>query len=77
VDDDGDGFLVSLEQIRYPAHVADVDVVVLVASDVGNQIVARFFGGSFRAKKFCAHVVVDADDARAVFGETPDCLRSD
>ena len=35
---------------------------MFVVAKVRDQLVARLFGGGFRAKKLCAHVVVDPND---------------
>ena len=59
------------EQIHYRSRVANIQVVMFVVAKVRDQVVARFFRGSFGAKKLCAHVVVDPKDTRAVSRETP------
>src|SRR5213596_348613 len=51
--------------------------MMFVTANVRDQIVARFFCGSFSAEKFRAHVVIHSDDTRPFFGEAPHGLRSD
>src|SRR5262249_21759762 len=65
-----------LEQLHYRGGVANIHVVMLVTPNVRDQIVARFFRGSFGAEKFCAHVVVYPDDARAFTREALYTLRA-
>ena len=50
---------------------------MFVSANVRNQIVARFFRGSFRAEKLFSHVIIDSDHARALAGETLDGFRAD
>src|SRR5436189_4067467 len=64
------------EQIHYRGGVANIDVLMLVIAKVRDQVVARFFRGSFGAKKLCAHVVIDAKDMRAISRETPHAFRA-
>src|SRR4051812_18590309 len=49
---------------------------MVVIADIRDQVVARFFRGSFSTKKLRAHVVVDPEDARAVPRETPYTFRA-
>src|SRR5438552_12323655 len=49
---------------------------MFVIAKVRYQVLARFFCGSFDAKKLCAHVVVDPNDTRAVSRETPHTFRA-
>src|SRR5207247_1613517 len=72
-----DGAAMLPKQIHHCAGVANVDLVMFVTANVRDQIVARFFGGSFSAEKLCTHVVVDPDDARAVTGEALYAFRAD
>ena len=72
-----DGSAMLLEQIHHRAGVPDVHVTVFVIANVRDQIVARFFCGSFGPKELSAHIVVDSDDARAFAREAPDRFRPD
>src|SRR6266850_3440808 len=65
-----------LEQIHDRGRVANVHVLMFVIAKVRDQVIARFFRGSFGAKKLCAQVVVDPKDMRAAFRETPHALRA-
>src|SRR5947208_5599727 len=49
---------------------------MVVATKVRDQVLARFFCGSFDAKNLCAHVVIDPKDTRAVSRETPHAFRA-
>src|SRR5947208_8790159 len=49
---------------------------MVVATKVRDQVLARFFCGSFDAKNLCAHVVIDPKDMRAVSRETPHAFRA-
>src|SRR5437667_1056473 len=64
------------EQIHYRGGVANIDVLMFVITKVRDQVLARFFCGSFDAKKLCAHVIVDPKDTRAVSRETPHGFRA-
>src|SRR5512132_1125493 len=64
------------EQIHYRSRVANIQVVMFIVAKVRDQVVARFFRGSFGAKKLCAHVVVDPKNTRAVSRETPHAFRA-
>src|SRR6266478_3608876 len=50
---------------------------MFVTSNGFQQIVARFFGGSFRAEKLRPHVVVDSHHTHSIPGEALDCFRTD
>src|SRR5262249_55106005 len=63
------------EQSHYRGRIANIDVVMFVIADVGDQVVARFFCGSFGTKELRAHVIVDPDDARAFACEMPYSFR--
>ena len=65
------------EQFGYRSCVANIQIVVFVTSNIRDQIVARFFGGSFGAEKFCAHIIIDADNPRAPVSETLDRFGTD
>jgi hypothetical protein len=39
--------------------------MMLVTTDVCDQIITHFLGGSFRAKKLRAHIIVDPNNPRA------------
>src|SRR4029453_11034446 len=54
------------EQIHDRGCVANIHVAMLVLAHVRDQVVARFLRGSFSAEKLCAHIVVDAGNARAI-----------
>src|SRR4029453_11115019 len=65
-----------LEQIHDRGRVANIPVLMFVIAKVPDQVLARFFRGSFGAKKLCAHVVIDPKDMRAISRETPHALRA-
>src|SRR4051812_17793177 len=50
---------------------------MLVICDRLQEFIARFPGGSFRAEKAAAHVVVETDDPKTVACKMADCLRAD
>src|SRR5260370_1025537 len=56
--------------------VANIHVLMFVIAKVRDQVVARFFRGSFGAEKLCAHVVIDPKDTRAISRETPHTFRA-
>jgi len=66
-----------VEQFADRSAIADVDVVMFVTAHVRDQVIARLLRGSFRAKKLCAHIVVDPNDTRAVLGKSLNRFRSD
>ncbi len=72
-----DGAPTLFEERHHRGSVANVQIVMFVTANIRDQIVARFFSGSFDAEKFCAHIVIDPDHASAVAGETPDRFRAD
>jgi len=49
---------------------------MFVIAKVRDQVIARFFRGSFGAEKLCAHVVIDPKDMRAISRETPHAFRA-
>src|SRR5438270_13871364 len=65
-----------LKQFCDRSRIADVDVVMFVTANIRNQIVANSASGSFFAKKFCPHVVVDPNNASAVLRKSPDRFRA-
>ena len=52
------------EQLLYRSRVANIHVVMFIIANIRDQVVARFFRGSFAPKIF-AHVVVDPENTRA------------
>src|SRR3954447_1023626 len=50
---------------------------MLVICDGLQEFIARFPGGSFRAEKAAAHVVVETDDLKTIACEMANCLRAD
>ena len=65
-----------LEQIHDRGRLANIHVMMFVIAKVRDQVVAGFFRGSFVAEKFCAHVVVDSKDTRALSREAPHAFRA-
>src|SRR4029077_7333374 len=51
--------------------------IMLIIADLSDQIITCFLGGSFRAKKSRAHIVVDSNNTRALLRESFDRFRAD
>ena len=51
--------------------------MVLVIADICDQIITCLLGGSFRAKKLRAHVIIDPNNTRARLRESFDRFRAD
>jgi hypothetical protein len=65
-----DGAALLFEQLHDRGSVPNVQIVMFVSANVCDQAVPGLFRGSFRAKEFRAHIVVDPNQPRSILSES-------
>jgi hypothetical protein len=65
---------VLLEKVVYCRDVSNVNLMMLIAREAGDELIARFAGRRFFTKETFSHVIVDADDKVTVMGKVFDRL---
>ena len=76
VNDQGDVLAECFEKIFHRLPVADVEIVVLITRNGGDEFLPVGQSGRFPAEKPLAQVVVNADDLEPFAGKPPDALRA-
>src|SRR5207248_11565130 len=67
----------AFEQLCECGTIPNIEVMMLITADACDQIIPRSLDGSFSAKESRPHIVIDPDDARALFCASSDGFRAD